>query len=280
MKKLNITVENVDGGCLLKDYLRACGYTVTFIKKVKLSGIELCGVPVTVRAVVKNGDVITLMLPEEKSEGIPPISIPLDVLYEDEYILAVDKPRNMPTHPSKGNSLPTLANAVMALYGGDFVFRAVSRLDRDTSGIVVIAKDQITAAALSEQMKRGEFDKRYTCITEGIPSPAAGTINAPIRREQEDGIKRIVAEDGKSAVTEYEVIKSDAGRSLCRLRLLTGRTHQIRVHMAHIGCPLHGDFLYGTATEDGYFLRCDSVSFTHPKSGERITVKTKETLDL
>ena len=114
MKKLNITVENVDGGCLLKDYLRACGYTVTFIKKVKLSGIELCGVPVTVRAVVKNGDVIALTLPEEKSDGIPPISIPLDVLYEDEYILAVDKPRNMPTHPSKGNSLPTLANAVMA----------------------------------------------------------------------------------------------------------------------------------------------------------------------
>ena len=280
MKKLTITVENLDGVCMLKDYLRAVGYTVTFIKKVKFSGIELCGVPVTVRATVKNGDVITLTIPEEKSEGIPPISIPLDVLYEDDCILAVDKPRNMPTHPSKGNNLPTLANAVMALYGGDFVFRAVSRLDRDTSGIVVIAKDQITAAALSEQMKRGEFDKRYTCITAGVPEPAAGVISAPIRRESEDGIKRIVAEDGKPAVTEYEVIKTAEGRALCRLKLLTGRTHQIRVHMAHIGCPLYSDFLYGTPTEDGYLLRCDSVSFTHPASHEIITIRTQKTLDL
>lgn len=280
MKTMTISVTEGDLPTTVGNYLRRIGLSVTFIKKVKMGGISLKGERVTVRATVNEGDLLTLALPEERSEGIRPINIPLTVLYEDEHILAVDKPRGMPTHPSKGNSLPTLAEAVMGMYGGNFVFRAVSRLDRDTSGIVVIAKDQITAGALAEQMKRGEFDKRYTCITEGVPSPTVGRIDAPIRRESEDSIRRVVAEDGKNAVTEYEVIKVVGSRALCRIRLLTGRTHQIRVHMAHIGCPLHGDFLYGRVTEEGYFLRCDSVSFSNPHSGKKLTIKVDKTLDL
>ncbi len=280
MKTMTISVTEGALPTTVGSYLRRIGLSATFIKRVKMGGISLRGECVTVRATVKAGDLLTLTLPEERSENIRPLNIPLTVLYEDEYILAVDKPRGMPTHPSRGNSLPTLAEAVMGMYGGDFVFRAVSRLDRDTSGIVVIAKDQITAGALAEQMKRGGFDKRYTCITEGVPSPAAGRIDAPIRRESEDSIRRVVAEDGKSAITEYEVVKDAGDKALCKIRLLTGRTHQIRVHMAHIGCPLYGDFLYGNATDEGYFLRCDSVSFSNPRNGKKLTINVEKTLDL
>ncbi len=277
MKKLTIKAESDRLPCTVKDYLRGCGFSVTLIKRIKLGGIALNGEQVTVRAVINSGDTLTLTLPEERSEGIEPMEIPLTVLYEDEYILAVDKPTNMPTHPSKGNSLPTLANAVMGLYGGDFVFRAISRLDRDTSGIVVIAKDQITAGALAEQMKNGSFKKYYICITDGIPTPESGIIDAPIRREREDSIKRIVAEDGKRALTEYEVVATSAGRALCKLRLHTGRTHQIRVHMAHIGCPLYGDFLYGKEANSGYVLRCNRIEFLHPWSKENLIIEVQNT---
>ena len=201
------------------------------------------------------------------------MSIPLRILYEDDELLAVDKPTNMPTHPSKGNNLPTLANAVMGMYGGNFVFRSVNRLDRDTSGIVIIAKNQMSAGKLSELMKAGKFRKEYECIVDGVPNPPIGIINQPIEREHEGSIKRIVRPDGKRAVTEYRVIGELGERSRCRIILHTGRTHQIRVHMAYIGHPLSGDFLYGKRAESEYFLRCVSISFPHPKTGENLTIK-------
>lgn len=273
MKKMTIKVEGDRLPTTVKDYLRSIGLSVTFIKKVKMGGLRLHGETVTVKATVTAGDLLEISIPEEKSEGIKPIKLDLNILYEDDYILAVDKPTRMPTHPSKGNCLPTLAEAVMGMYDGDFVFRAVSRLDRDTSGIVVIAKDQITASALADQIKNRKFEKRYICITEDIPTPSKGRIEAPIRRESEESIKRIVAEDGKYALTEYEVLKEKNGRALCDIRLHTGRTHQIRVHMAHIGCPLFGDFLYGTEDEKGYYLRCAEVRFMHPVTHEILTIK-------
>ena len=140
----------------MKNFLYSHGLSVTLVKKAKYGGIFLNGVAVTVRATVNLGDKIEIFLEEQKSDGIPPMDIPLKVLYEDEDILAVDKPTNMPTHPSKGNNLPTLANAVMGYYGGEFVFRSVNRLDRDTSGIVIIAKNKISASALSSSMKKGK----------------------------------------------------------------------------------------------------------------------------
>ena len=280
MKTMTISVTEGALPTTVGSYLRRIGLSVTFIKKVKMGGISLKGERVTVRATVTAGDLLTLTLPEERSESIRSLNIPLTVLYEDEHILAVDKPRGMPTHPSRGNSLPTLAEAVMGMYGGNFVFRAVSRLDRDTSGIVVIAKDQVTAGALAEQMKSGLFGKRYICLTEGVPAPTSGIIDAPIKRESEDSVRRIVAEDGKSAVTEYEVLDISDGCALCSIRPRTGRTHQIRVHMAHIGCPLHGDFLYGRTTDEGYFLRCIEVEFTHPKTREQLKITASNSANL
>jgi len=179
----------------------------------------------------------------------------------------------MPTHPSKGNSLPTLANAIMARYGEDFTFRAVNRLDRDTSGLVLIAKDAFCANTLASSMKKGEFIKKYLARVEGRPTPSSGIIDLPIKRESEASLKRIVADDGKSAKTEYKVIKEEGNCSLLEIRLFTGRTHQIRVHMAHIGTPLLGDFLYGREDSGAYFLRCHSLSFPHPITKEILTFK-------
>ena len=200
------------------------------------------------------------------------MDIPLKIIYEDDYIIAIDKPKNMPTHPSKGNNLPTLANAVMSIFDGDFVFRAINRLDRDTSGIVIIAKDAVSANSLSASMKAGRFSKKYLCITDGVPSPEQGVIDAPIKRLEENNVKRIVSEDGKRAVTEYKVLEKTESGALCEIHLLTGRTHQIRVHMAHIGTPLHGDFLYGERGDGDYFLRCVEISFPHPITGEIMTI--------
>lgn len=257
----------------LKSYLYSVGLSVTLVKKAKYGGIFLNGSNVTVRAVVNQGDKIEIFLNEEISEGIPPMDIPVTVLYEDDDILAVDKPTNMPTHPSKGNNLPTLANAVMGYYGGNFVFRSVNRLDRDTSGIVIIAKNKISASALSSSMKKGLWSKKYHALVEGCPTPSEGVIDAPIERVCEGNIKREVRTDGKRAITKYRVIETDSTSSLCELTLLTGRTHQIRVHMAHIGHPLCSDFLYGTPCKREYFLRCIEISFPHPTTKETLVIK-------
>jgi 23S rRNA pseudouridine1911/1915/1917 synthase len=257
----------------MKEYLHSLGFSVTLIKEAKYGGIHLNGTPVTVRATVKNDDLVEIYMKEEVSEGIPPMAIPLRVLYEDDDILAVDKPTNMPTHPSKGNNLPTLANAVMGYYDGNFVFRSVNRLDRDTSGIVIIAKNRISAYALSASMKAGLWKKKYNAIVEGIPENSEATIDAPIERIEEGNIKRTVRADGKSAITKYKVVEKYSDSSLCEISLLTGRTHQIRVHMSHIGHPLVSDFLYGTKSEREYFLRCVEISFPHPKTKEILVIR-------
>ncbi len=261
----------------VSEYLKErMGLSATLIKRVKFGGVFLNGENVHMRAEVQNDDRIEIFFPEEKSEGIPPIDLPLEILFEDEHMIAVCKPRNMPTHPSKGNSLPTLANAVMHYFGKDFVFRAITRLDRDTSGIVLIAKTQYAASRLSSDMKAGRFEKLYTAVVSGAPKPAEGRIDAPIRREREGEIRRIVADDGKRAVTDYRTLfVREDGNAVLQLSLLTGRTHQIRVHMAHIGHPLLGDFLYGEENENGYMLHCCKLRFPHPFSGEIITIVSK-----
>ncbi len=276
LNELNYTIPPEYSGRMLKEYLRTLKLSATMIRKIKVTGMYLDGKQISARGLLIEGAKLTLMLPEEKSENIPPMDIPLNILYEDEWLLIVDKPKNMPTHPSKGNSLPTLANAVMAKFGGDFVFRSITRLDRDTSGLVLIAKDAITANLLSNEIKQGRMFKRYVALVTGIPSCKHGIIDAPIRRECEGSMKRIVAEDGKSARTEYFVIKEIDGNSLCNVILHTGRTHQIRVHFAHIGHPLVGDFLYGKRLDSGYYLRCSELKFIHPHTGLELNITVQK----
>ena len=264
----------------IKDFLLQNGFTATLIKKVKYGGVFINNAVVTMRGVVKLNDEILINLPDDISEGIPQIDMPLDIVYEDEWMIAVNKPQNMPTHPSKGNSLPTLANGIMAYFNGNHTFRSINRLDRDTSGIVLMAKDAFSAAALSNSMKKGEFKKKYIAMLEGILDKKEGIIDAPIKREKEGEMKRIVADDGKRAITEYKVIEEKNGRSLVEILLHTGRTHQIRVHFSHIGHPLTADFLYGERIEGQcYCLHCFELTLPHPKNGDIITLKANRDFD-
>lgn len=275
MNKMKFTVTGVTETMKIGSYLKSrLGFTSALITKVKYGGVFLDGVPVHMRAQVSDGMTVEVVFPEESSEEIKPMDIPLEVLYEDDSLIAVNKPRGMPTHPSKGNHLPTLANAVMSRFGGNFVFRAINRLDRDTSGVVLIAKDPYSAAKMSECMRTSHMDKRYIAKVRGVPKEPHGIIDAPIERESPDSIKRIVRQDGKRAVTEYTVICEEGKTSVLEIVLYTGRTHQIRVHMAHIGHPLISDFLYDDARTDDkdYMLHCESITLTHPITDRKIII--------
>ncbi len=275
MESYNETVINVDGEIKIRDYLKnRLGLSASLIGKVKYGNVLVNGEEVHMRKMIKNGDLIKILLPEEDSENIEPMDIDLDVIYDDDYMMAVNKPKNMPVHPSKGNHLPTLANGVRAYIGKPFVFRAINRLDRDTSGIVLIAKDRLSAVKLYRAMKEKLFKKTYIALVKGCMETEHGFIDVPIDRECEGSIKRIVREDGKPCLTEYEVIKRTSdGNSVLRVIPHTGRTHQIRVHMSHINHPLIGDFLYGDRIDGKtYLLHCETLAFPHPITDEIISL--------
>lgn len=258
----------------MSDYLKnKLGLSTSLISAVKFGGVRLNGEVVTMRARANGGDVVSITFPDEKSENIEPIEMPLDILYEDEHTLAVNKPRGMATHPARGTPLPTLANGVSRYLGEDFVFRAINRLDTGTAGIVLIAKNPLAAAVLGRAMKERKIRKYYTALVEGVPTEREGEISAPIAREKEGNIKRVVREDGKAALTKYRVTKTIDGNAVCEIELMTGRTHQIRVHFAHIGHALVGDFLYGTPNDHGYRLTCHKLVFPHPITREEIILR-------
>jgi 23S rRNA pseudouridine1911/1915/1917 synthase len=279
MKNIKITVGNDGDGMKTVDFLKnRAHFSASLVKRVKFGGVSVNGEVVTMRRILKLGDVLEIKMPREQSKNVEPIRAPLDVVYEDEYLLIVNKSRSMPTHPSKGNSLITLANAVAYYLGMPTVFRAINRLDRDTSGLVLIAKDAFSAGLLGKMMKNREITKKYTAVVSGVPNEKHGIIDAPIAREREGDIKRVVRSDGKRAVTEYELIELlEDGNSLCRVLLHTGRTHQIRVHFAHIGHPLVNDFLYGTraSDEETYRLHCSSLEFVHPITRKKLIIESE-----
>lgn len=259
---------------LLINTLHLSSRLITALKKTE-NGILLNSEHATVRKNVVSGDILCINLPEEKSENIPPVNIPLDIIFEDEDILVVNKSSNLPTHPSLGHFEDTLANGVMYYYKDqNFVFRAVNRLDRDTTGLVLIAKNQYAANNLSMQIRENKIKKTYLAICEGEFQKKTGTIIAPIKRDSEVGLKRVVDENGQYAETDYIVLAYKDGYSLVKILPKTGRTHQIRVHMSHIGHPLYSDFLYGIELENERVrLHCESLEFSHPTSKEKCTFK-------
>ncbi len=218
---------------------------------------------------VKEGDILSVSI-KEKENGIEGSQIPLEILFEDEDIIAVNKPCNMPVHPSRNHTSDTLANGLKNYLGEDAGIHIITRLDRDTSGVVLIAKNPHAAKILTEKMKNGNIQKEYIAIVNSCPENATGAVNAPIDRGT--GIKRKVSQNGKPALTEYEVIKKDE-ISLVKLFPKTGRTHQIRVHLSHIGCPIYGDSMYGAPQKgERTRLHCRKLVFIHPETKDRTVI--------
>ena len=267
---------------ILKNHFGFSSRLITALKEG--DGITLNGKKEFVNKKVSAGDILKITLFDRASKNITPENIPLEVLFEDEDLLVINKPPKMPTHTSVYHTGGTVANAVLYYFKDrPFTFRAPSRLDRDTSGVLIIAKNAWSGDCISRAIKNGEFKKEYLAVCVGTPKDRKGTVTAPIKREKEGIIKRIISADGKSAVTEYEVLCKRGGLSLVRLRPKTGRTHQIRLHLAYLGTPIYADFLYGTDIEgERIRLHCSSVQFAHPVTKEimKITADLPADMDI
>ena len=264
-------------GLRTEQFLRRRGYScqnLTQLKKMPES-ILINGVWSYMRTPLSAGDTLTVHIREtESSPNIPPVDLPLCIVYEDEDIIVVNKTAGMPVHPSLNNYRNSLANALMYYYqqqGKPFIFRCTNRLDRDTSGLTVIAKHMVSSSILSAMTARHKIRREYLAIVRGHVTPPSGTIDAPIGRAGTPLIeRRIDFEHGERAVTHYRVVKEKNGHSLVSLVLETGRTHQIRVHMKYLGFPLIGDYLYNPDMEyiQRQALHAHSLSFLHPITGE------------
>ena len=211
------------------------------------------------------------------SEQIAPVPGPLTIVYEDQDLVILDKAGGVPVHPSQGHHGDTLANFLMAHYrdqGLVAAFHPVNRLDRGTSGLMAVAKHAHAHEGLQAQLQAGELRRTYLAVCEGVPVPRRGCVEAPIARAPGSVLKREVSPQGAPARTHYEVLATGRGRALVRLALDTGRTHQIRVHLAHLGHPLVGDFLYGKEEPERIprpALHSHRLTFRHPITGQEMT---------
>jgi len=289
-RTLEYRITQEQAGLSVKDFLRSKGYSRHLLIQIKYSDkcILLNDSSVRLNTILQVGDIIWVDLPEEiSSEHIPPADLPLSIVYEDEDLMVLNKPYDMPIHPSIGNYENTLANALAWYFqkkGESFVFRCINRLDRDTSGLLIVAKNALSGAVLSDQMKQRNIHRTYLAVVKGIPQNS-GVIRAPIARADDSVIQRCIDYGkGESAVTHFKrlCVSADKRYSLLSVRLETGRTHQIRVHMKHIGHPLPGDFLYCPEYEDftRQPLHSYSLEFTHPITGVPMTFSSEMPSDL
>ena len=239
--------------------------------------IMVNGVHYYMRQTLEEGDQLLVNISEtECSEKIPPVEAPLDIIYEDEDIMVINKPADMPIHPSMNNYYNSLANALAYYFeqqGKPFIFRCSNRLDRDTSGLTIVSKHLVSASILADMVSKREVDREYLAISRGSVTPSQGTIDAPLGRKDGSIIERTIDwEKGERAVTHYHVVEESNGHSLISLKLETGRTHQIRIHMKHIGFPLVGDYLYNPDMEfiGRQALHSHKMRFRHPITGEQM----------
>ena len=258
------------------------------VQKMAESGaVSVGGKPVGKNYKVKPGDKISLVIPKPRELELMPENIPLDIRYEDNDLLVVNKPKGMVVHPAAGNYDKTLVNALLyhckdSLSGINGVIRPgiVHRIDKDTSGLLIVAKNDFAHISLAEQIKAHSFEREYQTVVYGGFKTEGGTVDAPIGRHSVDRKKMCVTEkNSKPAVTHYEVIERYSGFTHLRVHLETGRTHQIRVHMAYIGHPVAGDPVYGpkkVITElHGQCLHAGLIGFRHPRTGKPIEVRSE-----
>ena len=294
----NITGNDIPN--TIQSFLRAKGYSSQIIKELKKEpeSILIDGRWEYMKHTLKAGETLTVHIQEEGiSEKITAVPMELDIVYEDDDIMVINKPADMPIHPSLNNYYNSLANGLAWYFekqNKPFIFRCVNRLDRDTSGLTLIAKHMLSAGILAPMVAAREIHREYLAIVSGRISPESGTIDAPICRTEDSIIERHVDfEKGERAVTHYQLTEYKNGYSLLSIHLETGRTHQIRVHMKHIGFPLIGDSLYNPLyARDTVILPQDPqeilpscniprditrqalhshrLQFTHPITGERM----------
>lgn len=276
-RRFHYKIESKDAGKTIETFLLEHEYTASCIKHLKKaeSRITVNGIWEFVNKKLQENDILeTVFVEEESSENIPPVEMPLDIVYEDEDILVINKAANLPVHPTKGYEYTSLANGVVYYFeqkGIPFVFRSVNRIDKNTTGLVIVAKNMLSGSILGESMRSREIRRTYLAITEG-EIPERGTIDLPIGRREGSAVERCIDENGMKAVTHFERLHYANGHSLAKIRLETGRTHQIRLHMRAIGHPLPADVLYNLnfTVIDRQPLHSWKLEFPHPITKEML----------
>ena len=285
MEKLVVDVDNVR----LDAYIAKMKSDIsrTMIQKLIEEGnILVNGKSKKISYKVQIGDEIELNIPEAKEIELKAENIPVEVVYEDNDIIVVNKPKGMVVHPANGNPDGTLVNAIMAMckdslsgIGGEIRPGIVHRLDKDTSGLLIVAKNDKAHINMSEQIKNREVKKIYIALVRGVVSENEATINMPIGRSTKDRKKMAVRKDGKEAVTHFKVLKRYNKYTLLEVKIDTGRTHQIRVHMAEIGHPVVGDMVYSNGKNvfgvEGQMLHAKSLDFKHPITGKQMHLEAE-----
>ena len=276
-RTISYDIDSHSEGLRVEQFLRRKGYSAQNLSTIKRmpESILVNGVHYYMKQTLKAGDRLLVRIQEtESSRNIPPVCAPLSIVYEDEDLIVVNKPAGMPIHPSLNNYTNSLANALAWYYqqqGKPFIFRCCNRLDRDTSGLTVVAKHLVSGNILSTMTKKKEVRREYLAVVRGHIVPESGIISAPLARKGGTIIERVVDFDrGEPAVTHYHLVREANGHSLVALQLETGRTHQIRIHLKHLGFPLVGDYLYNPDMEyiSRQALHSFRLSFPHPITGE------------
>lgn len=263
---------------VLKEQFLLSDRLITKLKKA--NKIYLNSLPTYTKKSVTVGDTVSVLIDfEEDNSNIVASNIPLNIIYEDDYLLVLNKPANIAIHPSILHFYNSLSNGVKFYFdklGLKKKIRIVNRLDRNTSGIVILAKNEYIQECLIKQMKTNEFKKEYLAIAKGILESKSGTLNFPIARKEGSIIERTVSSDGDSAITHYDVVKEFNNLSLVHIVLETGRTHQIRVHFSHIGHPILGDTLYGSPSEliNRQALHSYKLTFIHPVTKKELILES------
>ena len=279
-RNIDYIIDEDSAGLRVEQFLRRKRYSGQNLSEIKRmpKSILVNGVHYYMRQELSTGDHLQVRICEtQNSEKIPPTKLPLDIIYEDEDLLVLNKPAGMPIHPSLNNYTNSMANALAYYFqsqGKPFIFRCCNRLDRDTSGLTIVSKHLVSGSILSDMTKYREVHREYLAIARGSVTPSEGTIQAPLGRKEGTIIERTVDwEHGEDAVTHYKVVKEANGHSLVSLRLETGRTHQIRIHMKYLGYPLIGDYLYNPDMEymTRQALHSHHMEFTHPITGAHMS---------
>ena len=289
MEILNYQVSDGQSGIRIDRYLSEMNEELSrsYIQKLlKEQKITVNGSAVKANYKVQEGDEISVAVPDIKEPDILPEDIPLDILYEDNDVLIVNKPKGMVVHPANGNPDGTLVNAIMSMcrdslsgIGGELRPGIVHRIDKDTSGLLIVAKNDKAHIEMSNQIKNHEVKKIYIALVRGNVGEDEATIDMPIGRSTKDRKKMAVVKNGKEAVTHFKVIKRYGKYTLLEVKIDTGRTHQIRVHMAEIGHPVVGDMVYSNGKNDfgveGQMLHAKSLDFKHPITGKQMHLEAE-----